>query len=58
MQSLSQDTFLCRMDSYPEFEKFVESLSEDRKEWRVAGDWEKDQIGRISKDELIETFIR
>ena len=46
------------MDSYPEFEKFVESLSEDRKEWRVAGDWEKDQIGRISKDELIETFIR
>jgi len=47
-----------RMDSYPQFKKFVDSLSEDRKEWRVAGDWEKDQIGRISKDELIETFIR
>ena len=46
------------MDKNTQFKKFVDSLSEDRKEWRIAGDWKKDQIGRISKDELIKTFIR
>ena len=58
-------TFFClkictlrRMDSYPQFKEFVDSLTEDRKEWRIAGDWEKDQVGRISRVELIETFVR
>ena len=49
---------LVRCDDYPHWKLFFESLSEDREEWRIAGDWNKDKINRISKAELIQAFIR
>ena len=49
---------LVRCDDYPHWKLFFESLSEDRQEWRIAGDWNKDKINRISKVELVQAFIR
>lgn len=47
-----------RCDDYPHWKLFFESLSENRQEWRIAGDWNKDKINRISKVELVQAFIR
>merc|ERR1712166_751566 len=47
-----------RIDNYPHWKLFFESLSQDAPEWRIAGDWNKDKINRISKVELIQAFIR